>query len=201
MVLSDRAARRAPPGPTLPTALPAPAPVAPMLLLDAPLPVAASLWHFAQPWWEFVLRGVLVYAFLLLLLRLTGKRQIGQMAPFDLVLLMLLSNAVQNSMNAGDNTVGSGFLLVVTLIALNTLVGWLTWRSKKLEAVLEGTPQVLVHNGEIQIPVMAAARITHHELMGAIRQVGLTDLEQVRVVILENNGRINVIPRNAHPAP
>ncbi len=201
MVLSERTLRRARPGPSRPPVFPLPPFKAAMLLLDAPLPVASSMWHFAQPWWEFVLRGGVVYGFLLLLLRLTGKRQIGQMAPFDLVLLMLLSNAVQNSMNAGDNTVGSGFLLVLTLIALNTLVGWLTWRSKKLEAVLEGTPQVLVHNGEIQIPVMAAARITHHELMGAIRQVGLTDLEQVRVAILENNGRINVIPRNAHPAP
>jgi uncharacterized membrane protein YcaP (DUF421 family) len=169
-----------------------------MLLLDAPLPVAISLWKSAQPWWEFVLRGVLVYGFLLLLLRLTGKRQIGQMSPFDLVLLMLLSNAVQNSMNAGDNTVGAGFVLVATLVALNAGVGWATWRSKKLEALLEGTPKVLVHNGEIQIGVMASERITHHELMSAIRQVGLADVAEVRVALMENTGRINVIARNEH---
>ena len=177
-----------------------------MLLLDTALPVFVSMWHSAQPWWEFVLRAVLVYGFLLLVLRLTGKRQIGQMAPFDLVLLLVLSNAVQNSMNAGDNTVGAGLVLVLTLVALNTLVAWLTWRSKKIEVIIEGSPQVLVHNGEIQIPVMAAARITHHELMSAIRQVGLMDVAQVRVALLENNGRINVIPRNEHglnhdPAP
>lgn len=169
-----------------------------MLLLDAPLPVAISLWKSSQPWWEFVVRGVLVYGFLLLLLRLTGKRQIGQMAPFDLVLLLLLSNAVQNSMNAGDNTVGAGFILVLTLIALNSGLGWLTWRSKRMEVVLEGSPKVLVHNGEIQIGVMASERITHHELMSAIRQVSLSDVAQVRVALLENNGRINVIARSEH---
>jgi uncharacterized membrane protein YcaP (DUF421 family) len=87
---------------------------------------------------------------------------------------------------------------------LNTLVAWFTWRSKKIEVIIEGSPQVLVHNGEIQIRVMAAARITHHELMSAIRQVGLMDVAQVRVALLENNGRINVIARNGqglHHAP
>ena len=165
-------------------------------LLDAPLPVGASMWRLAQPWWEFVLRGLVVYGFLLITLRLTGKRQVGQLAPFDLVLLLLLSNAVQNSMNAGDNTVGAGFILVLTLIALNSGLGWLTWRSKRMEVVLEGSPKVLVHNGEIQIGVMASERITHHELMAAVRQAGLTDLADVRVAILETNGRINVIAKS-----
>ncbi len=100
-------------------------------LLDAALPVGASLWKLTQPWWEFVLRGLLVYGFLLVMLRLTGKRQVGQLAPFDLVLLLVLSNAVQNSMNAGDNTVAAGFILVATLLAINAFMGWLTWRSRR----------------------------------------------------------------------
>ena len=88
------------------------------LLLDGALPVGASLWRTTQPWWEFVLRALLVYGFLLLVLRLTGKRQVGQLSPFDLVLLLVLSNAVQNSMNAGDNTVAAGFILVLTLVTV-----------------------------------------------------------------------------------
>jgi uncharacterized membrane protein YcaP (DUF421 family) len=145
---------------------------------------------------------MLVYGFLLLVLRLTGKRQIGQMAPFDLVLLLLLSNAVQNSMNAGDNTVGSGYLLVLTLVGLNSAMGWITWKSKRAENILEGIPQVLVHNGAVNKPVLASERITMHELHSAIRQVGLSDL--ARVALLENTGRINVIPMRGeggmHPA-
>lgn len=170
-------------------------------LLDGNLPVGVSMWRMAQPWWEFVLRGVIVYGSLLVLLRLSGKRQVGQLAPFDLVLLLVLSNAVQNSMNAGDNTVGAGLVLVLTLVSLNGLLGWLTARSKRLEAVIDGTPEILVHNGIAQEAVLRRTRISRHELMGAIRQVGLTELSQVRVAILENNGRINVIARNDSHTP
>lgn len=158
------------------------------------------MWRLAQPWWEFVLRALLVYGFLLVTLRLTGKRQVGQLAPFDLVLLLVLSNAVQNSMNAGDNSVGAGFVLVLTLLAANGFVGWLTWRHKRLETLVEGSPQILVHNGLVDERKLAAERMTHHELMAAVRQAGLTDLADVRVAILETNGRINVIAKNGSAA-
>lgn len=165
-------------------------------LLDAALPVGASMWKLAQPWWEFVLRGLLVYGFLLVLLRLTGKRQVGQLATFDLVLLLVLSNAVQNSMNAGDNTVAAGYILVATLLTANGLLSWLTSRSKRAETLLEGRPQILVHNGTLDEAILASERITRHELMAAVRQAGLTDLADVRVAILETNGRINVIAKS-----
>ncbi len=167
----------------------------PFALLDGPLPVGVSMWKIAQPWWEFVLRGLVVYGFLLITLRLTGKRQVGQLAPFDLVLLLVLSNAVQNSMNAGDNTVASGFILVGTLLAVNGLMGWITWRSKRVEILIEGRPQILVHNGALDEAVLAKERITRHELMAAVRQAGLSDIADVRVAILETNGRINVIAK------
>src|SRR5512146_3587440 len=99
------------------------------------------MWHLSVPWWELVVRGIIVYAFLLILLRLTGKRQVGQLAPFDLVLLLVLSNAVQNSMNAGDNSLVGGLISATTLIGLNYLVGLVTHRYKMLEAVVEGRPQ------------------------------------------------------------
>jgi uncharacterized membrane protein YcaP (DUF421 family) len=170
------------------------------MLLDGTLPVGASMWKLAQPWWEFVLRGLVVYGFLLVTLRLTGKRQVGQLAPFDLVLLLVLSNAVQNSMNAGDNTVAAGFILVATLLAANSLMGWITWRSKRAEILLEGRPQILVHNGALDETVLASERITRHELMAAVRQAGLSDLADVRVAILETNGRINVIAKAGEKA-
>ncbi|MBS1766346.1 MAG: DUF421 domain-containing protein [Acidobacteria bacterium] len=154
------------------------------------------MWKLAQPWWEFVLRALAVYVFLLIALRLTGKRQVGQLAPFDLVLLLVLSNAVQNSMNAGDNTVTAGVVLVLTLLAVNGFVGWLTWRSKRMETVFEGKPQILVHNGTTDESMLRRERITRHELMSAIRAVGLSDLKDVRVAILENTGRINVIAKS-----
>lgn len=166
-----------------------------LLHLDGALPVGASLWRMTQPWWEYALRAVLVYGFLLLILRLTGKRQVGQLSPFDLVLLLVLSNAVQNSMNAGDNTVAAGFILAGTLVALNFLVSWLTFRSKRVEKFVEGIPLVLVHNGKVVSSVLAGEEVTQHELMAALRAAGVSSVEEVHVAILETNGHISVIPK------
>lgn len=161
----------------------------------AVLPVGVSLWKLGQPWWEFALRAVLVYGFLLVILRLTGKRQVGQLSPFDLVLLLILSNAVQNSMNGGDNTVAAGFILAGTLVGLNSLVSWLTYRSKKVQRFVEGNPLVLVHNGKAVQSVLESEEVTQHELMAALRAAGLSSLEEVHVAILETNGHISVIPK------
>jgi uncharacterized membrane protein YcaP (DUF421 family) len=151
------------------------------------------MWNIAVPWWELIVRGVVVYGFLLALLRLTGKRQVGQLAPFDLVLLLVLSNAVQNSMNAGDNSLVGGLISATTLVGLNYLVGLATYRSKRLEAIVEGRPQVLIHDGKLFEEVMAGAKLTHHELQAALRQAGCTCVEEVRSAILENNGAISVV--------
>src|SRR4051794_25468826 len=107
------------------------------------------MWKLALPWWELVLRSSVVYGFLLVLLRLTGKRQVGQLAPFDLVLLLVLSNAVQNSMNGGDNSLIGGLISAFVLVGLNHAIGLATFRSKRLEGLIEGRPQLLVHNGRL----------------------------------------------------
>jgi len=138
-----------------------------------------------------------VYVFLIALLRITGKRQVGQLAPFDLVLLLVLSNAVQNSMNGGDNSVLGGVISATTLIALNFFVGWLTYRNKRLEVLIEGQPEVLIHNGRLFEKVMARAQLTHHELNAALRQAGCLSVAEVHCAILENNGTITVTQRGA----
>ena len=95
------------------------------------------MWNLSVPWWELIVRSIVVYVFLIVLLRLTGKRQVGQLAPFDLVLLLVLSNAVQNSMNGGDNSVLGGLISASTLICLNFSLGYLTYRNKRLEVPVE----------------------------------------------------------------
>src|SRR6516165_10494955 len=139
------------------------------------------MFHIAVAWWELVVRAAVVYVFLLVLLRLTGKRQVGQLAPFDLVLLLVLSNAVQNSMNAGDNSLIGGLISAATLVLLNYLVAIATWRNKRLEALIEGKPQILIHNGKLFKDngklfkdVADKARLTHHEIQSALRRGGCT---------------------------
>ena len=144
------------------------------------------------PWWELVVRGLVVYVFLILLLRLTGKRQIGQLSPFDLVLLLILSNAVQNSMNAGDNSLIGGLISATTLVAVNYLVGLITFKSKKLETIIDGRPQVLIHDGVLFEDVMNEAKLTRRELDATLRQSGHFEIKEVKLAILENNGSVSV---------
>jgi uncharacterized membrane protein YcaP (DUF421 family) len=152
------------------------------------------MWTIDVPHWtDFIVRAVVVYSFLIVLLRLTGKRQVGQLAPFDLVLLLVLSNAVQNAMNGGDNSITGGLILASTLVAINGFVGWLTFRSKTFEALIEGRPVILVHNGRVDLKAMRRARMTHHELEAALRAQGCCALSEVRFAVLENNGQVTVV--------
>jgi uncharacterized membrane protein YcaP (DUF421 family) len=151
--------------------------------------------------WELVARSVIVYAFLFILLRITGKRQVGQLAPFDLVLLLVLSNAVQNSMNGGDNSLTGGLLSAATLVALNFLLAYFTHRSKRLELLVEGRPEVLIHNGKVFEKVMGRVGLTHHELMAAIRQGGCASPDDVHLAVIENNGSISVVAKHATEVP
>lgn len=153
------------------------------------------MWQLSAPWWQFVLRGVIVYFFLLILFRLTGKRQVGQLAPFDLVLLLILSNAVQNAMNAGDNSILAGLILAVTLVFLNHTVGYVAYRWRKAELMIEGTPEILVQDGILCAEVMQNQRITDLELKTALRAAGYETIEEIHLAILENNGHVSVIKK------
>jgi len=125
---------------------------------------------------------------------------VGQLAPFDLVLLLVLSNAVQNSMNAGDNSLIGGLITATTLVVLNYLIGMATYRSKRMERLIEGHPHVLIHNGILFEDVMAQAKLTHHELDAALRQAGCASINEVHYGMLENNGSISVTRRVGHAA-
>lgn len=156
------------------------------------------MWNVSLPHWEFVIRAVIVYGFLLVLLRITGKRQVGQLAPFDLVLLLVLSNTVQNSMNGGDNSITAGIILSCTVVSLNWFVSWLTFRSKRLEAIVEGHPVILVHQGHILHGAMQKAQMTVHELNSSLRAEGCAGPEHVLIAVLENNGHITVVPKDTN---
>ncbi|WP_287740379.1 MULTISPECIES: DUF421 domain-containing protein [Diaphorobacter] len=151
------------------------------------------MWSLSVPWWEFALRGVIVYLFLLVFLRLTGRRQTGQYAPFDLVLLLILSNAVQNSMNAGDNSLVGGLICAATLLLCHALLAQLTYRYERLAAWVDGTPQVLVQAGQVDLRCMRRELLTADDLAAALRAGGSLDLHEVERATLETNGTITVV--------
>ena len=157
------------------------------------------MWQIELPyWWHFVVRAVVVYVFLIVILRLTGKRQVGQLAPFDLVLLLVLSNAVQNSMNGGDNSLTGGLISATTLVGLNWIVGWATYRSKRLEKLIEGRPVILIHDGQVHYDALNRVKMTIHELKAALRAEGCATESEVRFAIVENNGHVSVVPMKNH---
>ncbi|ARU06947.1 DUF421 domain-containing protein [Comamonas serinivorans] len=149
----------------------------------------------AVPWWEFIVRGLVVYAFLLVFLRVTSRRQIGQYAPFDLVLLLILSNAVQNAMNAGDNSLIGGLLSATTLLLCHAGLGWLGNRSLRLSRWVDGQPIVLIDNGVLKQEALRSQGLSVDDVKAALRAGGCLHVTEVRRATIETNGQITVVPR------
>jgi uncharacterized membrane protein YcaP (DUF421 family) len=141
-----------------------------------------SMFQFdsGYPWWHFVVCAAVVYLFLLVALRLLGNRPFAQLSKFDVILLMVLANAVQNAMTAGDNSVLAGVLLAVTLMVRNHVLHRLVFRHRRIEALLEGSPQVLIHNGRIVQAVATAANLTDEDIRAELRKAGMADPAGVR---------------------
>lgn len=154
-----------------------------------------SLFSMSLPWWEFALRALIVYAFLLTVLRISGKRQVAQLSPFDFVLLLVLSNAVQNSMNGGDNSLVGGLVSALTLVLINFALGYAVFRSRKIAHVVEGHLEILVHDGVLYRQALLRQKLTEQDLESAMRIAGIEDIKDIRLAILETNGHISVIRR------
>ena len=134
---------------------------------------------------------------MLLAFRFTGKRQVGQLTPFDLVVLLIISNVVQNAVIGADNSLGGGLIGAAVILVVNYAVVEVTFRSKRLRRLLEAQPTLLIHNGRILHENRRRERITLDDLHAALRRSGVADVEHVRVAVLEENGGISVIPRAA----
>ncbi len=148
------------------------------------------------PLGALILRSVVVYVFLLLALRVAGRREIAQMTSFDLVLLLVISNAVQNSINAGDNSLTGGLVSALTLFVLNWGVGWASYRWRRVERTLQGNPVRIVSDGKIHFEEMRRELITLAELRSALRKQGVMRVADCAQVVLEPSGTLSVIRRD-----
>ena len=147
------------------------------------------------PWWEIVLRATIVYFVMLALLRVSGKRTVGQFTPFDLMVLVLLGDAVQGSMLGGDQSLQGGLILAATLLGWNRLMGLATSRSEVVAKLVEGTADVLARNGEVYEDALKAADLTLDDLQEAMRDHSVAALSEIRLAVLEKDGTITVLPR------
>jgi len=161
--------------------------------------ITSQLWITSFPLWHFVLRAGIVYTSVLLLLRLGGKRQIGQMGAGQFVAILLISNAVQNAMNGGDNSITGGLVLAAVIIGLSVLVAYMMFKSKKLEALFQGEPTILIHRGEIIQGNLKKELLNIHELKTILRRQGLHNLDEIAEAVLESNGSLSVIRKSEFP--
>lgn len=158
----------------------------------------SGLFELAMPWWEFVLRATVVYFVVLAMVRLSGKRTVGQFTPFDLLVVVLLGTAVQNSLIGEDVSLLGGLILAGTLIAWNWVVGFATARSRVLDRIAEGSPVLLARDGELFEAVMRRQNIGRLDVEEALRDNGIADISGAALVTLEVDGTITVVPRDRH---
>lgn len=143
---------------------------------------------------EVVVRTAVVYLFLVLILRLSGKREVGQMSILELIVILLISDAVQNSMVGEDTTLVGGLVAVLTLLGLDYGLSLLTGRSRRLRRAIEGEPRLLVRDGILLDRALREEKIEPETVRAAVRSHGLARVEDVRLAVLETDGSISVIP-------
>jgi uncharacterized membrane protein YcaP (DUF421 family) len=154
--------------------------------------IFSHMFQLPLPFLEKLLRPVIVYLVLIVLLRLFGKRELAQLNPFDLVVLLSLSNTVQNAIIGDDNSITGGVIGAFGLLGINWLVVRTLYRSPKLTRLLESSSTVLVRDGKIDRDAVRRESLTHEELMEVIHRQGFEHLSQVRRCVLEPNGTFYV---------
>ncbi len=143
------------------------------------------------PVWEFILRAAVVYVALLVLVRISGRRTVGQFTPFDLLVVMLLSESVSTSLSGGDTSLIGGLIGASVLIALNMLAGFATSHSKKMEELLDGNAVLIGRDGRLYEKTMKKCRLSRADIDQALRECDAT-LEQMQCAFLEADGKITI---------
>lgn len=142
-------------------------------------------------WWEFIVRGLSVYVLLLVMVRLSGRRTVGQFTPFDLLVMLLLSEAVSNSLSGGDDSLGGGLIIAATLILLNSVVSLLSTHSRRMSVILDGTAVLIGRDGQFFDKVVKRCRIAESDLEQALRAADCARSD-MQCAFLEANGEITI---------
>jgi uncharacterized membrane protein YcaP (DUF421 family) len=162
--------------------------------------VSDSMWNAmfvaGVPLMEKILRTTVVYVALVALLRVFGKRELAQLNPFDLVVLLSLSNTVQNALIGADNSVTGGVVGAVGIMGINYLVVRFLFRHRRLDQLFEGKPAVLINNGRVDHKALTKELLTHAELMTVLHRQGFSHLDEVARCVLEPGGTFSISPKD-----
>jgi uncharacterized membrane protein YcaP (DUF421 family) len=152
------------------------------------------MFDLSIPWWEFIVRGGTVYLVLLIMVRLSGKRTVGQFTPFDLVVVLLLSEAVSGAITAQDESLGGGLIAAATLLVLDYLIAFFSSRSQKIDRLMSGSPVLVGRDGVVYKDVLKRERVPVSDLEKALRDADCL-MEDMRMAILEADGNINIMKK------
>lgn len=147
---------------------------------------------------ESVIRGAAIYAVLLIIVRLSGRRTLSQMTPFDLVLILIVAETTQQALLGDDFSLVNAAVLIITLFVMDIGLSYVKRRSGRVERILDGAPILLVSHGEPDGKVLAGARLSAEDILEAAREKqGLERMDQIRFAVLETTGEISIIPETS----
>ena len=149
-----------------------------------------------EPWWELIARAVVVYFVVLLMVRLSGKRTIGEFSPFDVIVLLLVAECAQGSLTGRETSVQGGLIAIATLISLNYALAFIATRSHPVEKVLEGDPVTLIRDGVKRTEALRRNNIPDGDLAEAMRSKGIKHESEVEWAVLEPDGEISFFKRD-----
>lgn len=145
---------------------------------------------------DLVIRAAVIFGFIFLVTRIAGRRQLSEMEPFDVILLVVLGDLVQQGITQSDESVTGTLIVISTITLLSVLVGWLSFRFARVRLITEGEPIILIHDGQIVEANLRRERLTRNDLEEEARRQQLASLDQVRWAILEDGGSISIIPES-----
>jgi uncharacterized membrane protein YcaP (DUF421 family) len=145
---------------------------------------------------DLVLRALVLFAAVYVLLRVVGRRELAQMEPIDFILLIVLGDAIQQGLTQDDYSVTGALIVIFTIAAIQVVVGYITFRSRKVRAVMEGEPVVLIEDGRVIERNLRRARIAEDELAEEARLSQVTSLNDVAWAVLETSGKVSIIPKH-----
>lgn len=148
---------------------------------------------------DIIIRAAVMFAFLFLLLRLMGKRELGQMTPFELVVIIVMGDLIQQAVTQADTSITGAILAVSTFAFLAVLLSWVSYRFPVTQKWLDGEPRLIVRNGEVINSALVRDRMTEDEIHSEMRLAGIARLDMVACAILETNGKISFIRRDYEP--
>jgi uncharacterized membrane protein YcaP (DUF421 family) len=146
---------------------------------------------------DLVFRALVLFGAVFLLLRIVGRRELAQMAPIDFILLIVLGDAIQQGLTQDDYSVTGALIVIITIAVIQVVLGWVTFRSKRLRTVLEGEPVVLIEDGRVIEKNLKRSRIAAEELAEEARLSQVASLDDVAWALLETSGKVSIIPKRS----